>query len=92
MGVWWCGMMFKTFNWSQHKTKITLDAKLDGQVQSIAQQMGTTVDEIVNNILEKYLGNNGEQWKDLLSSMPNVVNDDDFSRPLDYGREQSWDI
>ena len=73
-------------------TTITLDAKLDGQVKSIAQQMGTTVDEIVNNILEKYLGNNGEQWKDLLSSMPNVVNDDDFPRPLDYGREQSWDI
>ena len=35
-------------------TTITLYAKLDGQVQSIAQQMGTTVDEIVNNILEKY--------------------------------------
>ena len=73
-------------------TTITLDAKLDGQVQSIAQQMGTSVDEIVNNILEKYLNNNGEQWKNLLSSMPNVVNDDHFSRPLDYGREQSWDI
>ena len=69
-------------------TTITLDAKLDGQVKSIAQQMGTTVDEMVNNILEKYLGNNGEQWKDLLLSMPNVVNDDDFTRPLDYGREQ----
>ena len=70
-------------------TTITLDAKVDGQVQSIAQQMGTSVDEIVNNIIEKYLGNNAEQWKELLSSMPNVVNDDDFSRPLDYGREQS---
>ena len=72
--------------------EVAYDDNYNGQVQSIAQQMGTTVDEIVNNILEKYLGNNGEQWKDLLSSMPNVVNDDDFSRPLDYGREQSWDI
>jgi hypothetical protein len=31
-------------------TTITLDAKLDGQVKSIAQQMETSVDEIVNNI------------------------------------------
>ena len=63
-----------------------------GRFNPLHSKWGTSVDEIVNNILEKYLNNNGEQWKNLLSSMPNVVNDDHFSRPLDHGREQSWDI
>lgn len=31
-------------------------------------------------------------WKELLSSMPDVGTDEDFSRVNDYGREQSWDI
>ena len=79
-------------------TTITLNASLDTQVRSIAQQARASVDEIVNDILAKYLssGNgttsNAEQWKNLLASMPDVGNDDDFSRPLDYGREQAWDF
>jgi hypothetical protein len=80
-------------------TTITLNANLDTQVRSIAQQAKASVDEIVNDILAKYLGSgnteitsNAEQWKKLLASMPNVGNDDDFSRPLDYGREQAWDF
>lgn len=40
--------------------------------------------------------NNGtgddKHWKNLLGSMPDVGSDEDFARPLDYGREQSWDI
>ena len=31
------------------------------------------------------------RWKTLLGSMPNVGSDEDFARPLDYGREISWD-
>ena len=80
-------------------TTITLNASLDTQVCSIAQQARASVDEIVNDILAKYLssGSNGttsnaEQWKNLLASMPDVGNDDDFSRTLDYGREQAWDF
>ena len=43
-------------------TTITLDAKLDGQVQSIAQQMGTTVDGIItNDILAKYINRYREE-------------------------------
>jgi hypothetical protein len=42
-------------------TTITLDAKLDGQVQSIAQQMGTTVDGITNDILAKYINRYREE-------------------------------
>jgi hypothetical protein len=34
----------------------------------------------------------GQQWKNLLGSIPNVGSDEDFARPLDYGREQIWDI
>jgi hypothetical protein len=30
-------------------------------------------------------------WKNLLGSMPNVGKDEDFERPLDYGREIAWD-
>ena len=30
-------------------------------------------------------------WKNLLGSMPNVGNDEDFARSLDYGRETAWD-
>ncbi len=33
-----------------------------------------------------------DHWKNLLGTMPNVGNDDDFTRPIDYGREQTWDI
>lgn len=33
----------------------------------------------------------GRHWKNLLASMPEVGSDADFSRPLDYGREQTWD-
>ena len=42
-------------------TTITLNASLDTQVRSIAQQARASVDEIVNDILAKYLssGNNG---------------------------------
>lgn len=36
-------------------TTITLDSNLDRQVHSIAQQARTSVDEIVNDILAKYL-------------------------------------
>ncbi len=32
----------------------------------------------------------GQAWKSLLSAMPDVGGDDDFLRPLDYGRDQSW--
>jgi|APLak6261659701_1056019.scaffolds.fasta_scaffold113707_2 virulence-associated protein VagC len=32
------------------------------------------------------------QWKTLLSSMPDVGTDEDFVRAKDYGRELSWDI
>jgi hypothetical protein len=35
--------------------------------------------------------NAGQHWKTLLTAMPDVGSDEDFSRPLDYGREQSWD-
>jgi hypothetical protein len=34
----------------------------------------------------------GQDWKSLLSAMPNVGEDDDFLRPLDHDRDQSWDI
>lgn len=33
----------------------------------------------------------GESWKSLLAAMPDLGSDEDFSRPLDYGREQEWD-
>lgn len=33
----------------------------------------------------------GDHWKTLLGSMPNVGEDLDFVRSLDYGREQEWD-
>jgi hypothetical protein len=36
-------------------TTITLNANLDTQVRSIAQQARASVDEIVNDILAKYL-------------------------------------
>ena len=32
------------------------------------------------------------QWKNLLSSMPDVGTDEDFVRTKEYGRELSWDI
>jgi hypothetical protein len=32
----------------------------------------------------------GKRWKNLLAAMPDVGSDEDFSRPLDYGREQTW--
>ncbi len=32
------------------------------------------------------------QWKNLLSSMPDVGDDEDFVRPKDYGRDLLWDI
>lgn len=32
------------------------------------------------------------QWKNLLSSMPDVGTDDDFVRAKEYSRELSWDI
>ena len=32
------------------------------------------------------------QWKNLLSSMPDVGTDEDFVRNKEYGRELSWDI
>ena len=34
----------------------------------------------------------GEQWKALLTAMPDVGQDEDFARRIDYGREQAWDI
>jgi hypothetical protein len=34
----------------------------------------------------------GKRWKNLLGSMPNVGSDEDFARPLDYGREQTWNV
>jgi len=34
---------------------------------------------------------NKSHWKNLLGSMPNVGNDEDFARSLDYGRETAWD-
>lgn len=34
----------------------------------------------------------GEDWKVLLTAMPDVGGDDDFLRPLDYGRDQSWNF
>ncbi len=33
----------------------------------------------------------GESWKSLLAAMPDLGVDEDFSRPLDYGRVQEWD-
>ena len=36
--------------------------------------------------------NTEQSWKDLLASMPNVGSDEDFSRPLEYAREQTWDF
>jgi hypothetical protein len=41
-------------------TTITLNANLDTQVRSIAQQARASVDEIVNDILAKYLGSSTE--------------------------------
>jgi hypothetical protein len=35
---------------------------------------------------------NEKDWKSLLSAMPNVGEDEDFLRPLDHGRNESWDI
>ncbi|MDD2723218.1 MAG: hypothetical protein PHH59_04235 [Methylovulum sp.] len=35
---------------------------------------------------------NEKDWKSLLSAMPNVGEDEDFLRPLDQGRDESWDI
>jgi virulence-associated protein VagC len=32
------------------------------------------------------------QWKNLLSSMPDVGADEDFEHTKEYGRELSWDI
>jgi len=34
----------------------------------------------------------GQHWKNLLAAMPDVGSDEDFSRPLDYGRDQTWDF
>ncbi len=31
------------------------------------------------------------EWRTLLASMPDVGEDEDFSRTKDYGRELSWD-
>jgi|GEM_PF-1335102 len=39
-------------------TTITLDTNLEMQVQSMAQQARASVDDIVNDILAKYFGNN----------------------------------
>jgi hypothetical protein len=35
---------------------------------------------------------NTDTQKNLIAAMPNVGTDEDFERPLEYGREQSWDI
>jgi len=41
---------------------------------------------------DKKANNGGKRWKNLLAAMPDVGSDEDFSRPLDYGREQTWDF
>ena len=57
--LWYDGGKF--FKWRKTVTTITLDTKLDGQVQSIAQQMGTSVDGITNDILAKYINRYREE-------------------------------
>lgn len=34
----------------------------------------------------------GLRWKNRLAAMPDVGDDTDFSRPMDYGRDQEWDF
>lgn len=34
----------------------------------------------------------GEALKALLAAMPDIGDDEDFSRPLDYGRQVPWDF
>ena len=38
-----------------------------------------------------YTSDAGQRWKNLLAAMPDVASDEDFVRPLDFGREQTWD-
>ena len=81
-------------------TTITLNENLNPHFQTLAKQAHASVDEFINDILAKFLiskttidnSDNGERWKNLLASMPNSGEDADFARPLDYGREQSWDF
>jgi hypothetical protein len=40
----------------------------------------------------KIIESTENQWKNLLSSMPDVGTDEDFVRTKEYGRELSWDI
>jgi predicted site-specific integrase-resolvase len=64
-------------------TTITLDSNLDRQVRSIAQQAKATVDEIVNDILAKYLSSNNAEFYDLTDAYRAMAADTEREREAD---------
>lgn len=64
-------------------TTITLNASLDTQVRSIAQQARASVDEIVNDILAKYLSSSSNGTTDLAEAYRAMAADTERERDAD---------
>ncbi len=64
-------------------TTVTLNASLDTQLRSIAQQTRASVDEIVNDILAKYLTSSGTESSDLTEAYRAMAADTEREKDAD---------